>query len=413
MKAAASAAGPAARARPARTGPTLVVVESPAKAKTIKKYLGRAYEVKASVGHVMDLPKSKIGVDIEQRLHPRVRRHQGQDEGRSPRSSARPARPTAVLLATDPDREGEAIAWHIAEELGAAGGDEHVRRVLFNEITKNAIQRRIEHPRQLDRQKFDAQQARRILDRLVGYQISPILWKQGAARPVGGPRAVGRGAPGGGARARDRGLRARGVLDARRRPGGARCRRRSAPGSSKVDGQKAELKDGDTARGAGRRAPGARRASRWPPSSARSGAATRRRPSSPPRCSRRRRKLGFTAKQTMTLAQRLYEGVELGDEGAVGLITYMRTDSVRLSAEAVDAVRELHRQALRRGLPARRRPTSSRTKQKRPRTRTRRSARPRMEWTARARRRRSSTRRASGTCTASTRSSGTASWPAR
>src|SRR5512138_3454912 len=172
---AAKAKAPARKSKGTATGGTLVVVESPAKAKTIKKYLGRGFDVKASVGHVKDLPKSKDGVDIENGFTPTYEVIKGKAKvlseiKRSARTAAR------VLLATDPDREGEAIAWHIADELGAEGGDQRVRRVLFNEITKTAIQKAIEHPIDLDRKKFDSQQARRILDRLVGYKISNILW---------------------------------------------------------------------------------------------------------------------------------------------------------------------------------------------------------------------------------------------
>ncbi len=178
-KAARAGKAPAApkRARKGDGGTSLVIVESPAKAKTIKKYLGRSFDVRASVGHVKDLPKSKMGVDIEKGFTPEYDVIKGKAKvlseiKRAAKGAAR------VFLATDPDREGEAIAWHISEELGAEGGDARVRRVLFNEITKNAIQKAIEHPIDLDRKKFDSQQARRILDRLVGYQISPILWKK-------------------------------------------------------------------------------------------------------------------------------------------------------------------------------------------------------------------------------------------
>ena len=153
-------------------GRTLVVVESPAKAKTIKKYLGRTYEVLASVGHIMDLPKSKLGVDVEQGFEPqyvviRDKTKVVADIKKAARSADR------ILLATDPDREGEAIAWHLSMELDAPGGDARVQRVLFNEITKGAILAAIDKPGPLDRKKYDSQQARRILDRLVGYQISP------------------------------------------------------------------------------------------------------------------------------------------------------------------------------------------------------------------------------------------------
>ena len=151
----------------------LVVVESPAKAKTINKYLGRDFKVIASMGHVRDLPKSKLGVDVEGGFEPeyvvlpdRAEGHQGAQgsrEGRRP-----------VFVATDPDREGEAIGWHLAEELGAA--KKKVRRLMFNEITKKAILEAVEHPGDIDMRMVDAQQARRVLDRLVGYKISPILW---------------------------------------------------------------------------------------------------------------------------------------------------------------------------------------------------------------------------------------------
>ena len=180
-----SAAGkPAGTARPAKAAGksraahgALVVVESPAKAKTIKKYLGRSYEVLASVGHIMDLPKSKLGVDVDQGFEPQyvVIREKFKvvaDIKKAARNADR------ILLATDPDREGEAIAWHLSMELDAPGGDDRVQRVLFNEITKGAILAAIEKPGKLDRNKYDSQQARRILDRLVGYQISPILWKK-------------------------------------------------------------------------------------------------------------------------------------------------------------------------------------------------------------------------------------------
>ena len=156
---------------------SLVIVESPAKAKTIAKYLGKDYTVKASVGHIMDLPKSKLGVDIENNFEPSYI----QIKGKGPvvkelKSAAKKA--DRILLATDPDREGEAIAFHVAEVLSGSAKTTEVYRVLFNEITKKAILQSIEHPGKIDINKVDAQQARRVLDRLVGYQISPILWKK-------------------------------------------------------------------------------------------------------------------------------------------------------------------------------------------------------------------------------------------
>jgi len=156
---------------------SLVIVESPAKAKTIAKYLGKNYTVKASVGHIMDLPKSKLGVDIENDFEPKYI----VIKGKAPvvkelKSAAKKA--DRILLATDPDREGEAIAAHVAEVISGSIKNAEVYRVLFNEITKKAILLAIEHPGKVDVNKVDAQQARRVLDRLVGYQISPILWKK-------------------------------------------------------------------------------------------------------------------------------------------------------------------------------------------------------------------------------------------
>ena len=329
----------ARRARAAAAGArggALVVVESPAKAKTIKKYLGRQYEVKASVGHVKDLPKSKMGVDVEKGFSPEYDVIKGKAKVLSEiKRAARKAE--RVLLATDPDREGEAIAWHIAQEIGAEGGDERVRRVLFNEITKSAIQKAIEEPRSLDRAKFESQQARRILDRLVGYQISPILW-----------RKVRRGLSAG----RVQSVAVRLVVEREREieafkpeeywtleaelaaPQPPEFRARLV----KLGGQKAEVKDAETSRRLVEELEGERF------SVAAVERKERRRNPPPPFTTAKLQqeaanRLGFTAKKTMTLAQRLYEGVELGEEGSVGLITYMRTDSVRLSAEAVEGAR--------------------------------------------------------------------------
>src|SRR5512134_2374263 len=156
---------------------SLVIVESPAKAKTIGKYLGKDFTVKASVGHIMDLPKSKLGVDIEKDFEPKYI----MIKGKAPvvkelKSAAKKA--DRILIATDPDREGEAIAFHVAETLSDSAKTQEIYRVLFNEITKKAILKAIEHPGKIDSNKVDAQQARRVLDRLVGYQISPILWQK-------------------------------------------------------------------------------------------------------------------------------------------------------------------------------------------------------------------------------------------
>ena len=312
------------------------MVESPAKAKTIKKYLGRGFEVRASVGHVKDLPKSKIGVDVDRGFRPEYETIKGKTRFLSEiKRAARTAE--RVFLATDPDREGEAIAWHIAEELGAEGGDSRVRRVLFNEITKGAIQKAIEAPLDLDRKKFDSQQARRILDRLVGYQISPILWKK-----------VRRGLSAG----RVQSVAVRLVVEREREIGAfvptewwsldaelaARVPPEFRARLARIDGEKAELKDEAKTRELLAELEGAR----YLVASVEQ--RERRRNPPPPFTTAKLQqeaanRLGFSPKKTMTLAQRLYEGVELGEEGAVGLITYMRTDSVRLSAEAVEAAR--------------------------------------------------------------------------
>ena len=152
----------------------LVIVESPAKAKTLGKYLGRNYTVKASVGHVVDLPKSKLGVDIKRDFKPEYTVIHGKGKVIEDLKKAAKDKEN-IYLAPDPDREGEAIAWHIAERLGRK---KNVHRVLFNEITKKAVQEAIKHPLKLDQNKFEAQVARRVLDRLVGYQLSPLLWKK-------------------------------------------------------------------------------------------------------------------------------------------------------------------------------------------------------------------------------------------
>lgn len=335
-RAAPAAPKKAAARKVSTSGSSLVVVESPAKAKTIKKYLGRNFDVKASVGHVKDLPKSKIGVDVEKGFTPQYDVIKGKAKVLSDiKKAAKKA--DRVFLATDPDREGEAIAWHISEELGAEGGDGRIRRVLFNEITKNAILKAIDKPLDLDRKKFDSQQARRILDRLVGYQISPILWKK-----------VRRGLSAG----RVQSVAVRLVVEREREiqafvpeeywsveadlaaalPPEFRAK------LSKVDGKKAELKDQATTEAVVRHV----EQSKFRVETVEK--KERRRNAPPPFTTAKLQqeaanRLGFSPKKTMTLAQKLYEGIELGDEGAIGLITYMRTDSVRLSAEAVDAAR--------------------------------------------------------------------------
>ncbi len=334
----------AAKAPPARKkaapkpkgGPNLVVVESPAKAKTIKKYLGRAYDVKASVGHVKDLPKSKMGVDLDGDFTPQYDVIKGKAKVLSDIKRAA-QKADHVFLATDPDREGEAIAWHISEELGAEGGDDRVRRVLFHEITKSAIQKAIAEPLALDRRKFDSQQARRILDRVVGYQISPILW-----------RKVRRGLSAG----RVQSVAVRLVVEREREIDAfvpveywtvdAELAAALPPEFRaklwRWDGQKADVKGEAQAKIVVAEVEHAT----FTVSSV--DKKERRRNPPPPFTTAKLQqeaanRLGFSPKKTMTLAQKLYEGIELGEEGATGLITYMRTDAVRLSNEAIEGVR--------------------------------------------------------------------------
>ncbi|WPB81100.1 type I DNA topoisomerase [Archangium violaceum] len=312
----------------------LVVVESPAKAKTIKKYLGSGYTVKASVGHILDLPKSKMGVDIEHDFEPQYEVIKGKEKVLNELKKAAQG-VDKVFLATDPDREGEAIAWHIHKQLG----HDNAYRVMFNEITKPAIQEAIAHPRQLSQENYDSQQTRRILDRLVGYQISPLLWKK-----------VRRGLSAGRVQSvavrliceREDAIKAfvpqeYWTLDALvQGPSGPPTFKAKL---SRVDGKKVELKDKATTdalvadvqnasfvvskvdkRERRRNAPAPFITSKLQQEAA--------------------NRLHFTAKKTMALAQRLYEGVLLGEEGQTALITYMRTDSTRLSDQAVAGVRD-------------------------------------------------------------------------
>jgi DNA topoisomerase-1 len=311
----------------------LVVVESPAKARTIKKYLGRSYVVKASVGHVKDLPKSKMGVDVARGFKPQYQVIKGKEKVLAElKKEAQSA--DRVFLATDPDREGEAIAWHISEEIA----HRHAYRVLFNEITKNAIQKAIAEPTSLSRENYDSQQARRILDRLVGYEISPLLWKK-----------VRRGLSAG----RVQSVAVRLVVERENEIKAfvpkeywtieAELEASSPPAFRaklvKIGGEKAEIADGATAQTLADELRDADFVV------AKIDRRERRRNAPAPFITSKLQqeaanRLYFSAKKTMILAQRLYEGVELGDEGQTGLITYMRTDSTRLSAEAVAQVRE-------------------------------------------------------------------------
>ena len=318
-------------------GKALVVVESPSKARTIKKYLGESYDVRASVGHVKDLPKSRMGVDIEEGFEPDYETIRGKGKVlQEIRKAAKKA--DIVYLAPDPDREGEAIAWHIASELKIPA--DKIKRVLFNEITKTAILKALDNPLELNPARFDSQQARRILDRLVGYQISPLLWDK-----------VRRGLSAG----RVQSVAVRIVVEREHQIlafdpveywtvdaefDGAKPPTFKARLVRIGDGKsQSRLPDGDTAHAAVE-------ASRPGPFRVAEVQKRDRKQSPPPPFTTSRlqqdaaRAYRFTAKRTMNVAQRLYEGADLGDEGAVGLITYMRTDSTRLSDDALAMVRE-------------------------------------------------------------------------
>ncbi|HJX66756.1 MAG TPA: type I DNA topoisomerase [Polyangia bacterium] len=328
-----SAAKPTAKKRVGGSG-TLVIVESPAKAATIKKYLGAGFVVKASVGHVKDLPKASMGIDVKHDFQPEYVVIEGKRKVIADIKAAA-KRAEKVLLAPDPDREGEAIAWHIAEEIRPA--NPNIQRVLFNEITKKAVNEAILHPLELDMHKFESQQARRVLDRLVGYEISPVLWSK-----------VRRGLSAG----RVQSVAVRLVVDREAeikafRPEEYWTIEAQVEGSApppfaarvvRVQGEKAVLSHEGQASEvvalisqAALRVAAVERKER------------RKNPPPPFITSRLQQeassKLRFSPKRTMGLAQRLYEGVELGDEGPTGLITYMRTDSTRLSEDAVKDVR--------------------------------------------------------------------------
>ena len=313
---------------------SLVIVESPAKARTLAKILGEGYNLKASLGHIRDLPKSRLGVDIENDFEPKyvVPRKKGKIV-RELKQAVETA--STVYLATDPDREGEAIAWHLAEVTKR--GKIPYRRVVFHEITKSAIERAFKHPRSIDKQLVNAQQARRILDRLVGYKISPLLW-----RKVRSGLSAGR----------VQSVALRIIVDREREilkfipeeywtieaelskkivAAGPENFRALLAGLT--DGTKVELGSQEEASEIKEELESAsfsvvkvktKKVSRQP---------------APPFITSTLqqeawRKLRFSAAETMAIAQQLYEGLTIGDEGSVGLITYMRTDSPRVAREA-------------------------------------------------------------------------------
>ena len=309
----------------------LVIVESPAKAKTIEKYLGSGYKVTASMGHLRDLPKSKMGVDIENGFEPQYIPVRSKSELiKELKKQAKSA--STVYLATDPDREGEAISWHLKELLGL--DDDKAQRVTFNEITKKVVTESIKNPRPIDQDLVDAQQARRILDRIVGYQLSPLLWRKiktglsaGRVQSVATRMVVDK----------EEEIKAfvseeYWLLDAH-----LNCGEGLAGFTARFHGKgdkKTELKskeDVDHVIEDTKSAPfiiktvkrGEKQKSPAPPfiTSTLQQEASRR--------------LGMTPRRTMSIAQQLYEGVEISGQGSIGLITYMRTDSLRLSDEAL------------------------------------------------------------------------------
>jgi DNA topoisomerase-1 len=318
----------------------LVIVESPAKAKTLEKYLGRDFQVKASVGHVVDLPKSKLGVDVKKDFAPDFTVIQAKKKVIDDLKKAAKGKEN-IYLASDPDREGEAIAWHIAGQV--AKNHKRVHRVLINEITKKAVQDAIAKPLELDRNKFDAQIARRVLDRLVGYKISPLLWNK-----------VRRGLSAGRVQSvavrlvceRETDIRAfepieywslTALLEGRLPP--SFKAKLVQWKEQKIDNKKFRLENDATVQGIIQSLEGAA----WVIDEVEK--KERRRYPAPPFVTSKlqqeaARKLGFQPRRTMQLAQHLYEGIELGKEGSVGLITYMRTDSTRVSNDALAAVRQ-------------------------------------------------------------------------
>src|SRR5881296_4028316 len=324
---------------------SLIIVESPTKARTISKYLGRGYAVMASVGHVKDLPENKLGVDILRNFTPQYVTIKGKAQVLAEiKKKAKEA--DKVYLAPDPDREGEAIAWHIAQEIDgksvdgkAKGQARKVLRVLFNEITESAIKRALQSPGQIDMNLVNAQQARRVLDRIVGYQGSQLLWKK-----------VRRGLSMG----RVQSLAVKLICDRERERQAFRSEeywsitatlagKNPPPFEARlhsIDDREAVIPSAQEAE----RIVAAVRGKEFTVKSIER-REKRRNPVAPFITSRLQqeaaRKLRFTPKKTMTLAQQLYEGMDIGKEGPLGLITYMRTDSTRIAREAAEEARQV------------------------------------------------------------------------
>lgn len=319
----------------------LVIVESPAKAKTIEKYLGRNYKVVASVGHVRDLPKSKMGIDIENNYEPHYISIRGKgDVIKGLKKAAKKAQ--KVYLASDPDREGEAIAWHLAYLLGLDLEDEN--RVVFNEITKDAVKAAFKEPRTIDLSLVDAQQARRALDRLVGYSISPILWKKvkkglsaGRVQSIALKMIIDREQE-----IRDFVPQEYWSIDGNFK----KAKKKFKANFWGVDGKKKKLPDAEAVKAVTEKITGPDYDVTKVEKKER-----KRNPAQPFTTSNMQqeaaRKLNFRTRKTMMVAQQLYEGIALDKkEGTVGLITYMRTDSTRISdtakTEAADFIEETY-----------------------------------------------------------------------
>jgi DNA topoisomerase I len=339
------------------TSKALVIVESPAKAKTIEKYLGKGFDVRASVGHIMDLPKNDLGVELKNRtFEPELVVSPGKEKVVEQLKKAA-AKADEIFLAPDPDREGEAIAYHLALQLGTNAKErKKIRRVTFNEITKKAVQEAFSHPRDIDQNLVDAQQTRRVLDRLVGYQISPLLWDK-----------VRRGLSAGRVQTvavrliveREREIRdfvpvEYWTLEALLHPEKQADQKFKAkfigiegepvrvPNGKDKDGKELFIANSLPDKSAMDAVLSALEKATWTVTSVQA-REQQRRPLAPFITSQLQRdasnKLGFNVRRTMGVAQRLYEGVDLGAEGTTGLITYMRTDSPRVSPEAIAAAR--------------------------------------------------------------------------
>ena len=314
---------------------TLLIVESPAKAKTIKKFLGSGYEVIASNGHVRDLPKSSIGIDIDNDFEPKYITIRGKGDLIADLKKA-VKKADMVYLATDPDREGEAISWHLAQLLKLEKGK--YRRITFNEITKNAIRNSIKSARDIDMELVDAQQARRVLDRLVGYEISPVLWaKVKSGLSAGRVQSVALRI----IADRENEINAfipeeYWYIDAEL--SGKKASETITARFTGKDGRKLELKTA----GEVRKIENALKNEIFTVSDIKNGERRRRAPlpfTTSTLQQEASRQLGFSPAKTMQVAQQLYEGVDVAGHGTVGLITYLRTDSTRISQEADEAVR--------------------------------------------------------------------------